>query len=68
VLILNSTNLLRSAMQDAFQEDDWDCFGLDGHHLCSCLEMGDNVLGIADEGNEEVAYYVLMYTKISFIV
>jgi hypothetical protein len=69
VLIPNSTRSLRSAMQDAFTEDEWDSFGLDGHHLCSCLEMGDNFSVITEEGNEEeVAYYVLMCTKIPFIV
>jgi hypothetical protein len=56
-------------MQDAFVEDEWDSFGLDCHHLCSCLKMGNNFSMIAKEGNEEeVAYYMLMCTKVPFIV
>jgi hypothetical protein len=56
-------------MQDAFAEDEWDSFGLDGHHLCSCLEMGNNFSVIAKEGNEEeVSYYKLMCIKIPLIL
>lgn len=42
VLISNSTSSLCFAMQEAFAEDEWDSFGLNGHHLYSCLEMGNN--------------------------
>ena len=69
MLIPSNCTSVRFAMQESFVEDDLDCFGSNGTQLSSYLEIGDNFSVATDESNDEdVNFYVLMCTKVPFIV
>ncbi len=42
MLIPSNIKFLCEVMLDAFDQDDWDQFGVNGDHFASCLALGDN--------------------------
>jgi len=67
VLIPNNVGYVRHAMEDAFQEDEWDEYGVDDDHLASCISLRDNSIVNLEDGNEkEVDFYILLCTKTVF--
>jgi hypothetical protein len=64
MLIFNNTRFVREVILDAFSEDDWDQFGVNGDHLASCLALEDNFAVNAKGGNfKGVDFYILMCIK-----
>ncbi len=51
VLVPSNTAFVHKVMLDAFDEDDWDQFGVDGDYLALCLALGDNFAINVEEGN-----------------
>jgi hypothetical protein len=50
-------------MLDAFDEDQWDQFGVNGDHVTSCLTLWDNfVVNVEEKNVEGVDFYILMCT------
>jgi hypothetical protein len=42
MLIPSNIRFIGEVMLDAFDQDDWDQFGVNGDHFASCLTLGDN--------------------------
>ncbi len=42
VFIPNNVGYSQGAIKDAFQEENWDEFGIDGDNLTSCISFKDN--------------------------
>jgi hypothetical protein len=67
VLIPNNVGHFCHAIEDTFQEDEWDEYGVDDDHLISYISLGDNFVMNSKDGNEEVVdFYILLCTKIVF--
>jgi hypothetical protein len=67
VLIPNNVGYIHHAMENAFQEDEWDESGGVGDHLAPYISLGDNFVVNLEDGNlEGVDFYILMCTKTTF--
>ncbi len=53
MLILNNVGYVHHAMEDTFQEDEWDEYGMNNDHLVSCISLGDNFAMNSEDGNEK---------------
>ncbi len=59
----NNPNYVRFAIQSGTYEDEWDQLGECGEYLANYLEVGDN-FAVNEEGNEEdVDFYLVLYTQ-----
>jgi hypothetical protein len=68
VLIPHNPGYVWDVMLAEFNVDNWDEFGLNGTYLASILELGDNLaICAAPENEENVEFYILMYTKKPFV-
>jgi hypothetical protein len=71
VKFLNSNNpsYVHSTIQFNTYENEWDQLGECGKYLANCLEVGDNFVVNAEEGNEEdVNFYIVLCTQPTHIV